>query len=57
MQHCRRADKYLRSVGDEWNLARLENMTAMLLEIRGETEQALATALSARARFERMQMH
>lgn len=56
LQHCRRADKYLRSVGDEWNLARLENMTAMLLEIRGETEQALATALSARARFERMQM-
>ena len=53
---CRRAEKYFRSVADEWYLARLENIMAMLQEADGDGEQAIATAQSARQRFERMQM-
>lgn len=53
---CRRAEKYFRSVTDEWYLARLENIIAMLHEADDESAQAIATAQSARERFERMQM-
>lgn len=56
MPYCRKAEKYFRSVGDDWFLARLENIIAMLLETEEEAAEAIATAQSARSRFERLQM-
>lgn len=56
LEHCRRAERYLRKVNDDWYLARLENMIAMLLESAGRGEEALAVAQSARERYERLGM-
>lgn len=56
LPYCRKAEKYFKSVGDEWFLARLENIIAMLQETDEGPEQAIATAQAARARFERLQM-
>ncbi|HWS26922.1 MAG TPA: diguanylate cyclase [Xanthomonadales bacterium] len=54
--YCRRAEKYFRSTNDDWYLARIENALAMLHDAEDEDAEAIATAQSARERFERLQM-
>lgn len=54
--YCRRAEKYFRSTNDDWYLGRIENALAMLQDANEEDAEAINTAQSARARFERLQM-
>lgn len=56
LPYCKRAEKYFRGASDEWHLARVENIVAMLQEASDTPDAAIATALSARQRFERLQM-
>jgi diguanylate cyclase (GGDEF)-like protein len=57
MPYCRRAEKYFRSVSDDWFLARLENVIAMLLAEQDEQDPlAVELATSARARFQKLEM-
>lgn len=56
LPYCHRAESYFRSTNDDWNLGRIENALAMLQDADDEDAAAIATAQSARARFERLQM-
>lgn len=54
--HCRRAHRHFTQSGEDWYLARIENLLVMLLEQEGRIDEALAMAASARTRFERLGM-